>query len=145
MPARRSSPDRDTRSPSHRLIVRTCLALLGLCSACPRSAAPDTFMTIELGRAGVMLDQLHEMIDVPPAPELPARPTLADIESQLIIERSRLCAEGRFMSLTCPPWTPGAAADEVLGAVSQLWDTVCDERRAHSMSDEERVSVCPME
>lgn len=92
-----------------------------------------------------MLDQLHEMIDVPPAPGLPARPSLADIESQLIIERSRLCAEGRFMSLTCPPWTPGAAADEVLAAVSQLWDTVCDERRARSMSDEERVSVCRME
>ncbi|GAN00173.1 hypothetical protein U91I_03838 [alpha proteobacterium U9-1i] len=133
-------------------------------------APPDPFeMQIEIGRYGVMLDQVANLTtDIPSAaePESEAPGTLARNLRHVVWEynlnRSRLCARGLYPEVSCgpayePTWIADPAtaepsleelrsrANAVSEQVMPFWETVCADIRARQTNDEERQYICAIE
>ncbi|MEZ5994742.1 MAG: hypothetical protein R3C25_03235 [Hyphomonadaceae bacterium] len=132
-------------------------------------AGPDPFnLNIEIGRAGAMLGQVHDLTFERPGsgegevtdPRELAR-NLRETVWELNIERSRLCAKGLFTEVACAPayepvWIsePASAqptleeiqsrANAVGEEVNRLWGAVCDDARSRA-PEEERSVICGME
>jgi hypothetical protein len=134
------------------------------------AAPPDPFeMHIEIGRYGVMLDQVGNLTtEIPNAaePEHEAPATLArnlrEVVWQYNLARSRLCARGLYPEASCgpayePTWIADPATAEVSleevqtratavrDLVQPFWSTVCDDIRARQTTDEDRQYICAIE
>lgn len=138
--------------------------------AAPEAAVPDAFgLHIEIGRYGAMLRQTGALTaDRRAAAE-------ADVESprelarhlresvwELNLERSRQCARGLFVEITCgspyePVWLSEPATVEpslvdiqarsaaVGEEVGRLWDAACEDARSRARSRADRAAVCAIE
>lgn len=154
------------------LILAVALAACGQGVQAPAEpeapAAPDPhLMNIEIGRYGVMLDQVATLsVQRPDGAEVdPTQPAvlarrLREVVWAYNLERSRLCARSLFTTLTCGPafepvWInePDGTAPslEVLterqAAVDALvipfWEAVCADAKTRQVQSE--GGVCPME
>lgn len=133
-------------------------------------AAPDPMaLNIEIGRYGVMLDQVHELTAPRSGPnELdPTTPgelarALRETVWAYNRERSALCAKGLFREVACGPayepvWiseTPAlpptleeieSRSRAVGEEVTRFWGAVCEDARSRAESDEERFLICAIE
>lgn len=131
--------------------------------------ADASTLHIEIGRYGVMLNQVNELTE--------ARPGAAEIDNQhprelaralretvweYNIERSRLCAKGLFAEIACSPayepvWISEPASAEpslqdlqtrsrALGEeVMRLWDAVCEDAASGVEDSQEKMAVCAIE
>lgn len=133
-------------------------------------AGPDPFeLNIEIGRYGAMLSQVtghtgerpgSAETEVTEPRELARR--LRETVWEYNLERSKLCAKGLFIELTCTPafepvWIsepPTAAptmeeiqsrSESVGGEVMRLWNAVCDDARTRAATEQERETACAME
>lgn len=136
----------------------------------PESAGPDPFaLSIEIGRHGVMLSQVHSLsadmpgathMEVTDARDLARR--LRETVWEYNLERSSLCARGLFTAVACgPAYQPvwiGEAADtapsvEELAVrsravgeeVARFWTAVCEDARSRETDEQARQFVCAME
>lgn len=132
--------------------------------------APDPFnLNIEVGRYGVMLDQIENITDGTPSVAEAEVTEPADLARRLRetvweynIARSGLCARGLYTAVACGPsyqpvWMgePADAApslDElqlrstaVGEEVMRFWNAVCEQARAAETDEEARMYVCAME
>lgn len=161
------------------MLVRTlligCLLALAACGRGPATppqtppAERDPFaLNIEVGRYGVMLDQVAALTDERPAVTEPEVTNLADLNRRLRetvwqynIERSRLCAHGLFTDVACGPvyapiWLSDAPtteptieeirsrSDDVGREVMGFWDAVCTDARSRADEQAQR-SICALE
>lgn len=157
------------------LVVSLALALAG-CDRSEEAEAPppeDTnaiSLSIEIGRYGVMLSQVHALtgetpsatpeIDVTDPKDLARR--LRETVWEYNLERSGLCARGLFTTLACapayepawlgePPSAEVALEDlEIRSAavgeeVTRFWNAVCADARGRESDPEARRYVCAME
>lgn len=161
--------------------VRTILLALALV-ACRQQAdkapeppaaeaqAPDPFaLNIEIGRYGVMLDQVHDLTAERPgsAEADPVQPrelgrALRESVWAYNLERSRLCGKGLFTDVACGPayepvWISEPATveptldqvesrSEALGEeITRFWDAVCEDAQGRAANDAERRQVCAIE
>jgi hypothetical protein len=133
-------------------------------------AAPDPFeLSIEIGRYGVMLSQVHSLsADRPGAADAEVTDPrdlarrLRETVWEYNLERSSLCARGLFAEVACgPAYQPvwiGEAADsapsvEELAVRSRavgeeemrFWNVVCEDARSRETDEEARQYVCAME
>ncbi|HYD87253.1 MAG TPA: hypothetical protein VEA80_07250 [Vitreimonas sp.] len=132
--------------------------------------APDPFnLNIEVGRYGVMLDQVENLSSEAPNAAEPEVTDPRDLARRLRetvwqynLERSSLCARGLYTAVSCgPSYQPvwiGEPADaspsleelqtrsNALGEeVMRFWDAVCEEARAAEADAEARQYVCAIE
>jgi len=132
--------------------------------------APDPFnLNIEVGRYGVMLDQIENLTDeTPDAAEVEVTDPkdlarrLRETVWEYNIERSSLCARGLYTNVTCGPsyqpvWlaeAPDSAPtleelqlrSNALGEeVMRFWNEVCEQARAAETDEEARMYVCAIE
>jgi len=136
----------------------------------PESEAPDPFnLSIEVGRYGVMLDQIESLTsETPDAVETDVAAP-ADLARRLRetvwaynLERSKLCARGLHTQVSCgssyqPVWMAEAAEsapslEEIetrstaLGEeVTRFWNAICESARAAETDEEARQYVCAIE
>jgi hypothetical protein len=155
------------------LILATCLAACGQpaeqAKAPDAPEAPNPFdLNIEIGRYGVMLNQVGEHTRERPGadPEVTEPRELARRLRETVweynLERSRLCAKGLFAEVTCGPayepvWiselettAPSledlqTRSDAVGAEVMRLWNTVCEDARSRVEDEQERMYVCAIE
>jgi hypothetical protein len=155
------------------LILAFALAACGQGAQTPAAApapseTPDPFlMNIEIGRYGVMLDQVSALsmqrpdgAEADPTDPIVLARRLREVVWAYNLERSRLCGRALFTNLTCGPafdpvWInePRDAAPslEVLAqrqaAVDALvlpfWSAVCADAKTRRAQDED--GVCPIE
>lgn len=132
--------------------------------------APDPFdLSIEIGRYGVMLSQIHSLsADRPGAAEVEVTDPrdlarrLRETVWEYNLERSSLCARGLFTDVACGPafepvWIgePSDAAPSIedlrvrsqaVGEeVMRFWNAVCADARARETDEEARAYICAME
>jgi hypothetical protein len=133
-------------------------------------AAPDPFeLSIEIGRYGVMLSQVHSLsADRPGAADAEVTDPrdlarrLRETVWEYNLERSSLCARGLFAEVACgPAYQPvwiGEAADSAPSVeelavrsravgeeVMRFWNVVCEDARSRETDEEARQYVCAME
>lgn len=157
--------------------ARTLLIALFALAACgqqtgekaeaPRPVQPVD-LQIEIGRYGVMLDQVQNLTaELPSAadPDAEAPQTLArglrETVWQYNLARSRLCARGLYPEVSCgpafePTWISDLTSAEppleeiqsrahaVSELVTPFWETVCTDVRERTV-EAERAYVCAME
>jgi hypothetical protein len=154
------------------LVLALCLAACGQAADTKGGEggeSQDPFdLNIEIGRYGAMLNQIQENTaergNAEPAVTDPTQQArrLRETVWEYNLERSRLCAKSLYAELTCgPPYAPvwmsepdtvaptleelqtrsRAVGDEVM----RLWNTVCEDTRAQTESEQERAYVCAME
>jgi hypothetical protein len=139
----------------------------------PKQTAPEAVtpfdLNIEIGRYGVMLQQVGNITtEVPNAAELePEAPramarSLRETVWEYNLARSRLCARGLYMEASCGPayepvWISDPATAEpaleelkaradALGAeVQPFWNVVCEDIRARTTDEQEKMYVCAIE
>ncbi len=136
----------------------------------PDNAAPDPFeLSIEIGRYGVMLSQVHALsADRPGAAETEVTDPrdlarrLRETVWEYNLERSSLCARGLFTEVACgPAYQPvwiGEAADSAPSVeelrvrsravgeeVMRFWNAVCEDARAREADERVRQYVCAIE
>ena len=161
-------------------LIYAALALVVALSACARNeekteAPPEEevnaiSLSIEIGRYGVMLSQVHSLTG-----ELPATSAETDASDptdmarrlretvwEYNLERSSLCSRGLYTELSCTPafqpvWigeptTVAPTLEEVrvrsaaVGEeVNRFWSVVCAEARTREADEEARQYVCAME
>lgn len=124
---------------------------------------------IEIGRYGVMIDQVRELTTARPgaAEADPAAPrelarALRETVWDYNLERSGLCAKGLFADIACGPayepvWMSEPANAEptleelqarsaALGEdVMRFWEAVCADARSRVEDQQERMYVCAIE
>ena len=136
----------------------------------PDAQAPNPLdLSIEIGRYGVMLSQVHSLTaDRPGAAEAEVTDP-ADLARRLRetvweynLERSSLCARGLFTDVACgPAYQPvwiGEAADSapdiaelqtrstaVGEEVQRFWNAVCADAREREADEQARQYVCAIE
>lgn len=154
------------------LLLALCVGACGQIgekTEAPADEAPDPFtLNIEIGRYGVMLDQVSELTRARPGaaeaevtdPRDLAR-RLRETVWEYNVERSRLCAKGLYTEVSCgPPYQPIWISEPetatpsiedlqirsaAVGAeVMRLWEAVCGDARSET-GDEQRSTVCAME
>ncbi|MBL8531334.1 MAG: hypothetical protein JNK94_06330 [Hyphomonadaceae bacterium] len=159
-----------------RALVLSSLLALAACgqnTTAPTPPAPSerdpAALNIEVGRYGVMLDQVAALTLDRPGVGEPEATDLRDLSRRLRetvwrynIERSRLCARGLFTDVACGPvfnpiWIADAPAaeptieeirsraDEVGREVSGFWNVVCEDARTRAPDEEARRSACAIE
>ncbi|HET9231648.1 MAG TPA: hypothetical protein VFO00_10200 [Vitreimonas sp.] len=134
----------------------------------PGASADPFDLNIEVGRYGVMLNQVAEHTGERPGlePEVTDPRDLARRLRETVweynLERSRLCAKGVLPEATCGPshepvWIsePATAApslDDIqirsaaVGAeVMRLWNAVCEDAASRVEDEQERMYVCAIE
>ncbi len=158
------------------LILALALAACGQGAQTPTpeapaaNEAPDPFtLNIEIGRYGVMLSHVHALTGDRPGSAEPevtdprelAR-SLRETAWEYNIERSRLCARGLFMEVSCgaafePVWISEPASAEptleelqsrsnALGEeVMRFWDVVCEDARTREPDEQAKMYVCAIE
>jgi hypothetical protein len=134
------------------------------------SQAPDPAdLHIEIGRYGVMLNQVHDLtFERPGAAEAdPVQPrelgrALREAVWEYNLERSRLCGKGLFTDVACGPayepvWISEPSnveptlvevqsRSQALGEeVMRFWSAVCDDARSRVQDQQERMTVCAIE
>ena len=131
-------------------------------------ATPED-LQIQIGRYGVMLDQVHSL-----TAERPGANEQAPTETQAMAralrervwqynqERSSLCGRGLFTDVACGPafepvWISEAAdatpsfeelrtrSDAVGNEVQRFWDAVCEDARTRETNQQDKMYVCAME
>lgn len=136
----------------------------------PANEAPDPFdLSIEIGRYGVMLSQVHSLTgDQPGSTETEVTEPrdlarrLRETVWEYNLERSSLCARGLYTAVSCAPsyqpvWI-GEAADtaptvEELAVrsravgeeVMRFWNTVCEDARTRETDEQAKMYVCAIE
>lgn len=155
------------------------LILAVLLAACGQNAAkgpnaPERPRTpedlqIQVGRYGVMLDQVHSLTAERPGANEQAPTELAAMARSLResvwtynVERSQLCGRGLFTEVSCGPsfqpvWISEAAdaapsfeelqnrSTAVGSEVMRLWNAVCADARTRETNQQDRMYVCAME
>ncbi|MGE3143540.1 MAG: hypothetical protein AB7L65_09480, partial [Hyphomonadaceae bacterium] len=148
-----------------------CAAALAFAAAAAAAETPDPFnLSIEIGRWGVMQGQIDAVAppgqpaleeEGAPSPAALAR-RLRETVWELNLQRSRLCAEGRFTEIACapafsPPWLREAPdrsvslsalqrRSEAVGrALMPLWGAACADARAEVEDEEEQRLICAIE
>ena len=136
----------------------------------PEGAAPDPFdLSIEIGRYGVMLSQIHSLsADRPGAAEAEVTDPrdlarrLRETVWEYNLERSSLCARGLFTEVACGPayqpvWigepTDSAPSVEEIQTrssavgeeVMRFWNAVCEDARSRETDEQARQYVCAIE
>jgi len=155
------------------LILAVALAACGQ-NAAKGPAAPERPSTpadlqIQIGRYGVMLDQVHNLTaDRPGANE--QAPTELPVMARALretvwkynVERSQLCARGLFAEVACGPsyqpvWISEAAdaaptfeelqtrSAAVGEEVQRFWTAVCADARTRETNEQDRPYVCAIE
>jgi hypothetical protein len=155
------------------------LILVVMLAACGQNAAkgpnaperPRTpeDMQIQIGRYGVMLDQVHSLTaerpganeQAPTEPMAMAR-ALRETVWQYNVERSQLCGRGLFTEIACGPsyqpvWISEAAdaapsfeelqnrSAAVGGEVMRFWNAVCEDARTRETNQQDKMYVCAIE
>ncbi|MBY0565317.1 MAG: hypothetical protein K2P58_14195 [Hyphomonadaceae bacterium] len=136
----------------------------------PPEDANAISLSIEIGRYGVMLSQVHALTGEMPAasaetdasdPKDMAR-RLRETVWEYNLERSSLCGRGLYTTLACapayePPWLGEPASAEVsiedlqirsvaVGEeVMRFWNAVCADARGREPDEDQRRYVCAME
>jgi hypothetical protein len=122
---------------------------------------------IEIGRYGVMLNQVNSLTEAAEAATEPDVTDLANMSRELResvweynLTRSRLCTKGAFVETTCgapyePVWIADTAAptleelktraDAVGAEVMGLWNTICEDARTRETDEQARMYVCAIE
>lgn len=156
------------------LILALALAACGQAGqeAAPGPATPETpnpmDLHIEIGRYGVMLDQVRDLTAERPgsAEADPAQPrelgrALREAVWKYNLERSRLCGKGLFTEVACgsayePVWISEPSnveptlqeiqsRSQALGEeVMRFWNAVCDDAASRA-GEQDRSSVCAIE
>lgn len=148
-----------------------CLALIAAASApaAAQTTAEEHNLMIEIGRWEVMLGQIDAYAGAPEeagaetsdAGRSMAR-SLRETVWALNLRRSRLCAAQRFTEVTCTPayapsWLSESPSRRVTTytleqrsaavgrALMPLWGAVCEDARANTADEEERMYVCAIE
>lgn len=126
-------------------------------------------LQIEIGRYGVMLDQVHSLTaersgaqETAPTELTAMARSLRETVWQYNLERSQLCGKGLFTDVACGPsfqpvWIsePADAApsfDElntrsaaVGEEVHRFWNAVCEDARIRETNEQDRQYVCALE
>lgn len=151
------------------VLLALCLVACGQGERSKGAEPPDPMnLNIEIGRYGVMLDQVNEQTTERPGaaePEVDDPHQLARRLRETVwrynLQRSQLCAKGLFTDLACgPPYLPvwisepdsvtpalhdlQTRADDAGAEVMRLWNAVCEDARARAAEDE-RMYVCAIE
>lgn len=161
------------------LIVLACVIAIGACRPAAeknaqqppaQASAPNPAdLNIEIGRYGVMLDQVNTLTrDRPGSAENdPTQPrelgrALREAVWQYNGERSRLCAKGLFTEIACGPayepvWISEPSdveptlqeiqsrSDALGEEVMRFWNTVCEDAASRVEDRQERAQVCAIE
>ncbi|MBC7768501.1 MAG: hypothetical protein H7124_06920 [Phycisphaerales bacterium] len=155
------------------IVLALALAACGQASEqakAPENQAPDPFnLNIEVGRYGVMLDQIENLTEETPNAAEAEVTDPKDLARRLRetvwaynIERSALCGRGLYTAVTCGPsyqpvWiaeAPDSAPSleelqtrsNALGEeVMRFWNAVCEEARTAETDEEARMYVCAIE
>jgi len=139
-------------------------------AAAPEDQGPDPFnLSIEVGRYGVMLDQVESLTgETPDAVETDvADPTdlarrLRETVWHYNLTRSALCARGLHAQVSCdasyqPVWMAEArdsapsleelqTRSTALGEeITRFWNAICESARAAETDEEARQYVCAIE
>jgi len=159
------------------LVLIMALALAACGQTAEKADAPaepersDAFdLNIQIGRYGVMLNQVHSIAGGAAGAEAEVDATDPGVLARSLresvweynLERSQLCARGLYTEVSCGPafspvWIgePSTAeptmaelqsrATAVGEEVMRLWNAVCEDARAQEADEETRSFVCALE
>jgi len=155
-----------------RGLIAAGLALfLSGCSSTSAEERDPFYLHIAIGRWSHMVSQIADLTAHPYDPaetdeEVTDPAALARRLREVVwgynLQRAALCAEGRFVAISCgasyaPPWLnerpdrpPGARllaqrSRNVGERIMPLWAAVCDEARARVSDPEEQRLICAIE